>query len=328
MFAPPVTAQTSENLDWGVEVVDMFYFNIDYWEGISVDINEDFYCNVTGPIPTIPDPVSSFIGIPDVPLTIEFLNATTMGLLLMFITFAMKVTVPTGNWSLMTELVEDVSSVEIGGDTYSIQPDVILDDCLHWGFTYNLTTAVTDNVIKVVYLKSDGLLAYLNFDAYILDSSTMYGEIDVVRDGTVPVITSPADISYNETDVGNQILWSATDQSPAAYILYKDDVEIKRGLWNSSSENIVVDIDGLAIGSFDYEIEFYEASGLNASDVVTVTVNESPAITTSDTTATGTSPSDTGTGLVDFLTENLTMILGVGGGVVILIIVIVALRKK
>jgi len=181
----------------------------------------------------------------------------------------------------------------------------------------------SDNVADVVYLKSDGSLAAMHLLGYMEGDDTLVGEAYIERDGTAPVISNPSNIAYNFSDTGNEISWSATDQSPAAYRILKDDVELKKGFWNSSSESIVVDVDGLAVGSYDYEIEFYEASGMSASDVVTVTVNEA-----ADTTTTSDTGTDTGTGTGDFFSENLMLIIGIGGGAVVIIVIVIIIKKR
>ncbi|MHA1288273.1 MAG: hypothetical protein ACTSPB_12790, partial [Candidatus Thorarchaeota archaeon] len=129
-----------------------------------------------------------------------------------------------------------------------------------------------------------------------------------------------------------EISWSATDRSPAAYRILKDNVELKKGFLNLSSESIVVDVDGLAAGSFNYEIEFYEASEMSASDVVTVTVNESDTTTSTDTTTdtNTTTDTDTGTdtGTGDFISENMMLIISVGGVTVVIIVIVIIIKKK
>ena len=317
MLAAPVAAQTSQNLEWGIEAPQMTYFHLNY-EGDPYPIDEDMYGNITGPLAAIPDPLTNFSDIPDTLVDLKYLNGTDLGMYIMWFLFTLKMAVPTGNWSLMTDLVESVTGIDILGTVFPIQPEVTIDDWLHWGFSYNYTQMGYDNVIHVTYLKSDGYLASMSVVGYDLDKTTIIGTIDLDRDGTAPVITSPADISYNVSDTGNEITWSATDQSPAGYIVYKDNVEVERGMWTSSSQSIVVDVDGLAAGLYEYEIEFYEASGISASDVVTV--NVTAGATTSDT--------GTGTGTSDFISENLMLIIGVGGAAVIIIVIVIIIKKK
>lgn len=318
MLASPVAAQTSQNLEWGIVAPKMTYFHFCY-EADPIMIDEGIYGNITGPLAAMPDPLTNFSDIPDTLVDLKFLNGTDLGMFIIWTLFSLKMAVPIGNWSLMTELVENVTAIDIMELIIPVNITVNVNDWLHWGFSYNFTQMGYDNVIQVTYLKSDGFLASMSVLGYDLDKITIIGTIDLDRDGTAPVITSPADISYNASDTGNEITWSATDQSPAGYIVYKDNVEVERGMWTSSSQNIVVDVDGLAAGLYEYEIEFYEASGISASDVVTVNVS---AVETTDT-STG-----TGTGIGDFISENLMLIVGVGGAAVIIIVIVIIIKKK
>jgi len=290
------------------------------------------YVNIIGPIGTIPDPLTDYWDIPDTIAMMKWVNGTDMGMYIAILMYIWKIAVPTGNWSLMTELVESVTEVNLMAEVFPIEPQVNIDNWYQWGFTYNLTFPGADNVVDVVYLKSDGSLAAIHQLAYLEGDDTLMAEIYIERDGTAPVISNPSDIAYNFSDTGNEISWSATDQSPAAYRILKDNVELKKGFLNSSSESIVVDVDGLAAGSYNYEIEFYEASEMSASDVVTVTVNESDTTTSTDTTTdtNTTTDTDTGTdtGTGDFISENMMLIISVGGVTVVIIVIVIIIKKK
>ena len=322
MLTPAVTAQTSQNLEWEVEIGDQTFFKFYYWDldGLPT-FNENMYVNITGPMGTIPDPLADYYDIPDTLADAKWVNGTDMGMMIGILMYIWKIALPTGNWSLMTELVEDVTEVDIMETIFPVEPHVNIDNWYQWGFTHNLTFPGAVNVADVVYLKSDGSLAAIHLLAYEEGTSTLMGDVYMERDGTAPVISNPSDIAYNFSDTGNEISWSASDQSPAAYRILKDNVELKKGFWNSSSESIVVDVDGLAVGSYDYEIEFYEASGISASDVVTVTVNEAADTTT-------TSDTGTGGGIGDFFTDNLLLIVGVGGAAVIIIVIVIIIKKR
>jgi len=105
----------------------------------------------------------------------------------------------------------------------------------------------------------------------------------VVLDVTIPTVNHPADITYIEGEVGNVIAWQASDDNPRSYEVLRDGVVVREGLWNSSSEQIVVSADGLASGLYSYVLVVFDAGGHTMSDSVLVTVLE----TTGTTTPTG-----------------------------------------
>jgi parallel beta-helix repeat protein len=107
------------------------------------------------------------------------------------------------------------------------------------------------------------------------DSYGHYSTADVVivvLDVTVPTINHPEDLTYTEGEVGNSIVWQATDDNPRAYQVIRDGVVVREGLWNSSSEQIAVSVDGLASGSYSYSLIVSDAGDHVMSDSVLVTV--------------------------------------------------------
>ena len=94
----------------------------------------------------------------------------------------------------------------------------------------------------------------------------------VVLDVTVPTITHPVDLTYIAGEVGNSIVWHATDDNPRTYQVLRDGAVVREGLWNSSSEQIVVSVDGLAAGLYSYSLLVSDAGGHMMSDSVLVTV--------------------------------------------------------
>jgi hypothetical protein len=102
----------------------------------------------------------------------------------------------------------------------------------------------------------------------------------VVLDVTVPTINNPNDVTYTEGEVGNSITWQALDDNPRAYEVVRNGVVIKAGLWNSSSEQIIVSVDGLASGLYTYLLSVFDAGNHVMSDSVLVTVLEVTGTTT------------------------------------------------
>ena len=328
----PVAALTSQGFDWTVEVGDQYHYNVLYWEE-EVYYHEDMYVNITSNHLAVPDPLTDWWDIPEPPAELYYSNGTTpIGTIGLVFIYAMKLVVPIGNWTLLTELVENVTYWDFfGGPVENMS--VIEDTWLHWGYTYNLTEDDDTIMCNCTYLKSNGVLARHHLIAYNETNDLIWGEIEILCDGVPPVVENPSDITYELGEMGQNIVWNATDMSPGGYMILKDDIEISHGFWNSSSEFVTVNVDGLSVGSYNYTIVFYEASGISTSDTVMVYVSApettptSPTSTTTTTTSTSTLPTTGGIDIIDFLSENI-LIIGIGGGVILLVIVIILLKKR
>ena len=96
-----------------------------------------------------------------------------------------------------------------------------------------------------------------------------------VTDNVMPILTSPSDVIYSEGDTGNNIIWIATDNNPASYIVYREGVQVETNSWTSGS-SIVISVDGLAAASYNYTIVVFDEVGNSAKDEVTVAVT--PAV--------------------------------------------------
>ncbi|MHA2047216.1 MAG: hypothetical protein ACW99G_20690 [Candidatus Thorarchaeota archaeon] len=331
-LTPPVAAQTSEALEWNIEVGDLSHFNFRFYlELLSSDTIEDFYFNVSQAPPAIPDPLTDWWSIPSPILESYWANGTDASSdLNLFIPFIFNVAVPIGNWSLLGDLVESVTTWTPVSDTFTIAPNVTLDEWYRWGFSFNYTFGGTDNVYSISYLKSDGSLANVEQIGYAEGTSSLIGIFYMTRDNNTPVVNSPSDINKEASETGYEIVWNGTDMSPAAYKIFKDEVEMSRGFWNSSAEEFTIDVDGLGVGSYKYTIVLYEASGLSSNDTVMVEVVADPTPTPTTTTPPVTTTTTTTTppgGLMDFLTENILLVGGIAGVGVILIIIVIVRRR-
>jgi hypothetical protein len=336
LLAPVAAEPTSQGLEWTVDAGDVHYFYVDYWEEAG-ELHEDMYYNVTSNHASLPDPLIDWWDIPEVPFVFYFANGTIANDYALLLAYSWKVTVPIGNWTLMDQLVENVTEFSLIG-TYPANASSTTDTWLHWGFSYNATIDIDfELAANVTYLKSDGVLASL--DLLVYESGNVSGWIEAHRDGNAPLVESPNDIAYEVGETGHSITWNATDTSPGGYMILKDDVDIQHGFWNSSSEEIVVDVNGLGVGSHNYTVVFYEASGLSTSDTVIVDVSSVTTTTTTPTTTTTTTPTTptttddatttttSGVNLPEFLSENV-LLLGAAGGIAVILIIVVILRRR
>jgi parallel beta-helix repeat protein len=94
--------------------------------------------------------------------------------------------------------------------------------------------------------------------------------IVTVTEITAPTIDSPSDIEYSEGSTGHNITWTPSDSYPDYYIIYRNDSIIDDDEWDGSE--IVVSIDGLSYGVYNYTIFVNDTSGNSAVDTVIVTV--------------------------------------------------------
>ncbi|MCE7737083.1 MAG: hypothetical protein GPJ54_19510 [Candidatus Heimdallarchaeota archaeon] len=97
--------------------------------------------------------------------------------------------------------------------------------------------------------------------------------IVTVEDTTTPSIVPPSDFSYEELETGNIIVWDVTDQNPANFTVYRDGLLSQTGDWNNT-DNLEINVDGLLLGSYVFELKVEDASGNIISDFVTVSVIE------------------------------------------------------
>jgi len=127
-----------------------------------------------------------------------------------------------------------------------------------------------------------------------------------------PTIDHPADVSYMETETGNEISWTPiADAGPWEYVVRENGSIIDSGPWSGGI--ITINVDDVNASLTDYELTVFDTLGYSASDLVILNVTEYVATTT-------------GTGAP--LDPTLLLIIGVGAVVVILIIIIVMKKKK
>ncbi|MFW9810233.1 MAG: CARDB domain-containing protein [Candidatus Thorarchaeota archaeon] len=124
----------------------------------------------------------------------------------------------------------------------------------------------------------DGLsLGAHNYTLQLWDSNGEWSRDVVwvyVQDTTSPTINTPADIYYDEGDTGYSITWSPSDLLPSSYVVYMEGSVLKSGAWNSSAESILVSVDGLAYGAYNYTIVVTDTIGHSAVDQVWVNVQD------------------------------------------------------
>jgi len=150
-------------------------------------------------------------------------------------------------------------------------------------------------------------------------------------DLTDPIIDSPLDIEYTEGATGNNITWTASDANQDNFIILINGTSPPGypAVWNTTS--IVLDVDDLAVGVYNFTIVVFDAHGHSATDIVFVTVLADTTTTTTTTTTDTTDTTDTNTttpppGDVDIII--IILIIAGAGGAIIIIIIIVIMKKR
>jgi len=103
-----------------------------------------------------------------------------------------------------------------------------------------------------------------------------------LKEYDLPIITSPENIEYEAGTLGHIINWSCEDLEPSSYYVYRNGTEIDTDDWNDSV--IIVLVDGLNPGVYNYTLQVFDRSGNHASDAVSVFVVDtgSPTISHPD----------------------------------------------
>ncbi len=116
-----------------------------------------------------------------------------------------------------------------------------------------------------------------NFTIFVIDTDTNNASDTVwvyVYDGSLPTINSPIDIMYDEGQTGFAIEWTPSDLHPQSYTVYRNSIEIKSGMWNSSSETITIQVGGLSYGDYNFTVYVLDVGGNSEVDEVRVVVTD------------------------------------------------------
>jgi parallel beta-helix repeat protein len=161
---------------------------------------------------------------------------------------------------------------EIGNDItwtpFDLFPSFYVVSEVQWGLWNSSSETITVNVDS---LQPD----VYNYTLVVSDvgnnnaSDSVY--VTVNPDTVPPTINSPSDISFELGETGYEIVWNGFDLNPQAYEIFVDETFLYWRPWNSSSESMVVDLDGISVGAYNYTINAIAIGG-NATDSVIITV--------------------------------------------------------
>jgi len=86
-----------------------------------------------------------------------------------------------------------------------------------------------------------------------------------------PPKLSPPTFTYEEGTTGHVLQWTMEDLHPENYEIYEGSNVVQEDSW-TDGETIEYNIDGLAVGSYDFTLVVYDETGNSVSDTVYVTV--------------------------------------------------------
>jgi hypothetical protein len=122
-----------------------------------------------------------------------------------------------------------------------------------------------------------------------------------------PTIDNPADVTYMETETGNEIVWTPTaDAGPWEYVLRVNGSIETTEHWSGGP--IAINVDGINASITEYELTVYDRLGYSASDLVVLNVTEYVA------------PPPGG---IDPL-----ILIAVGAGIAIVVVIIIIVMQK
>ena len=196
--------------------------------------------------------------------------------------------------TVIIHIIDTIAPTVSGPSSYPIYVEGSMSNFIDWVATdlnpnyYDIfrqeTLVATGGWLSgsTIHYNIDGLSkGTYNFTLVAYDESGLNSKYQVnvtVEDQTNPIFSStPSDFLYSLSTTGNTITWIATDSHPDTYVVYRDSSQIKSGSWVSSG-SIIVNIDGLSAGTYNFTIEIQDQSGNRATDQVNVTVSGSPVI--------------------------------------------------
>ncbi len=94
-----------------------------------------------------------------------------------------------------------------------------------------------------------------------------------IHEVDVPVVVGPESVEYYFTETGNTIQWNITDEYLNMYTVHSGIEEIESGDINPDEPFVVINVDGLPVGIYEYMLSANDTSGNTATHNVTVHVN-------------------------------------------------------
>ncbi|MFC1787398.1 hypothetical protein ACFLY8_05150 [Halobacteriota archaeon] len=143
----------------------------------------------------------------------------------------------------------------------SLNESVVGGTSLFANHSFNLNLTAADGRYNVTVKMYDNVsLSY-----------TTYQNYSVIKDDTLPTITTPPDQTV-EVDSTNYITWNVTDNDPKNYWVLRNGVEVVAPTAYTSGVDVNVQIDTSTLRTWNYTIFANDTTGNVASDEVIITV--------------------------------------------------------
>ena len=187
------------------------------------------------------------------------------------------------------------SITEVNPDLYELHIDDALTQSGIWNSSQEILT---------VYLNGTTLGVY-NFTVTVYDTSNNHAHSTIlvsVVDDTLPIVNNPPDMHYDDSETGNAISWDVYDTHLLNYEVYRNDVRYISEDFPENATSLVIEVDGLNVGSHNFTLVIYDASGNIASDCVWVSVL--PIVTDPPTTTTVTETPTDNTNATDYVPDD------------------------
>ena len=155
------------------------------------------------------------------------------------------------------------TTYSINGKTFNVQNVTFLDGTEPAYGLYDINTGA----MLYYYQFSSGAYGYLN-QSTLVDLYPSTGN-------NPPTVSSYGDVNYYVGTTGHSISWLANDTDPNAYAIYQNGSKVSTGSWTSGVD-IKLNVDGLAIGTYNYTISVSDSAGQTAESTIWVTVSKMP----------------------------------------------------
>lgn len=273
--ATPTDAATAQGFEWGI--TEPYIYNMDMLIQVNetavydwlYPVNESIYLNITD-TPTIPEAIDEWGDIISPTVYGHWANGSGLSLSWVF-NQALDVIVPVGNFSLLSTLAEELTSV----GPSAAEPDVFIDNFFLWGCRYSVDLAPERWDVEITFYKRRGLLVNYTVDVWDASAAEYLGNISVVCDRQPPVVHA---LIVCDVPDGFRY-WTAIDDNPGAYEIHlvqgEELILLQQGFWNSTGEMIGPPLEGLGWGTHAFRATFYDASGLASSDIAQRTLGPS-----------------------------------------------------
>ncbi|MBY9006270.1 MAG: right-handed parallel beta-helix repeat-containing protein [Candidatus Lokiarchaeota archaeon] len=154
--------------------------------------------------------------------------------------------------------------------------DAPYNDEIDW-FTYGggRDVVVFSSYVPLDNAKLNRKYSKLHHHNIVKDSEVIYDlkidlEVDIIKIPS-PMVSNPPDINSEIDEIGNNIIWILNDEDPNTYTVYKNNIVMEEGVWQSNSP-IIVSLDGLNGGTYEFKIIVYDQLLHKTEDIVQVII--------------------------------------------------------